>query len=134
MPAWEIGHVAGQGAADQELHREVVGPLGILLVVRLLRAQPPQGEYVAERPRYSLIPFPMRRQVRIDRIVEDKVPVIQRIGVAVKPYGTVLDEIGMHTDRTPCAYRWCAKRIIMSRKNDNLMSGLAGRALAHSCE
>ena len=43
----EVGDVVGQRAADEELHREVVDPLGVLAVVGLLGAQPALREDVA---------------------------------------------------------------------------------------
>ena len=36
----QVGDVVGERAADQELHREVIDPLGVLAVVGLLRLEP----------------------------------------------------------------------------------------------
>ncbi len=67
----QIRYVARERPADQELHRKVVGALGIQLVVRLLRAQPPQRKHVAKGTRDGLIPLAGRRQVGVDRVVKD---------------------------------------------------------------
>ena len=54
----QVRYVARQRAADQELHREVVGALGIDVVVGLLGAQPAQRQHIAERSRDGLVASP----------------------------------------------------------------------------
>src|SRR5205809_6609360 len=69
----EVRDVVGQGAADQELHREIVDSFGILTLVGFLREHPALGEDVAHRASQSLKPLPRACGRQIHNVIEEEV-------------------------------------------------------------
>ena len=53
----KVGDGVGQRPADQELHRQVIDLLGVLVVVGPLGQQPALGEQVADRAGHRLEPL-----------------------------------------------------------------------------
>ena len=72
----QVDDVVDQRAADQELHRQVVDPLGVLPVVRLLGQQPALGEQIAQRAGDRLEALALAGVLHGDDMVEDQVPVV----------------------------------------------------------
>ena len=81
----QIQDVVGQGAPDQELHGEVVDPLGILALVGLLGAQPPLREDIPERASGGLVALRGPSSRRIHDVVEQEVTLVKRVARAGEP-------------------------------------------------
>ena len=77
----QIGDVVGQRTADQEFHREVVDALRIFALVGLLRADPSLREDVSHGARERLVALPQPGGCRIGDVVEEQVPLVERLGV-----------------------------------------------------
>jgi hypothetical protein len=75
----QVVDVVGQRPADQELHRQVVDPLRVLPLVGLLGVEPAMGEQVAHRPGEGLEPLAIARRGQSHDVVEDQVPLIERV-------------------------------------------------------
>jgi hypothetical protein len=78
----EVHHVVRQRAADQELHRQVVDPLGVLPRVDVLRAHPPLGEDVANGAGKGLELLAGAGVRELGGVVEEEVSLVER---AVRP-------------------------------------------------
>ena len=80
--------VVGQRPADEELHREVVDPLGVLAVVGLLGLHPALREDVAHGAGDGLEPLAGAGRRRIDDVVEDEMAFIEgfRNLIGPQPY------------------------------------------------
>jgi len=72
-----VGDIVGERPAEQEFHREVIGPLGILLRIGILRLKPSLRNDVADRPGGRLVLVAQRGVPRIDDMVEDQVPLVE---------------------------------------------------------
>src|SRR6266481_55776 len=78
----EIRDVVRQRSADEELHREVIDAFGVLARVRLLGADPSLREDVPDGTRDGLIALARTSRVGIGDVVEEQVPLVERIGGA----------------------------------------------------
>ena len=77
----QVDDVIDQRAADQKLHRQVVNPLGILAVMRLLGQQPALGEEVSKHAGHRLEALALAGVLQRNSVVEHEVPIIVlRIG------------------------------------------------------
>ncbi len=72
----EVVDRVGQRPADEELHRQVVNLLGVLLVVGAVGQQPSLREQIAERPGQGLEPLARAGLVLGHDVVEDQAPVV----------------------------------------------------------
>ena len=72
----QVDDVVDQRAADQELHRQVVDPLGVFLVVGFLGQQPALGEQIAQRAGDRLEALALAGVLHGDDMIEDQVPVV----------------------------------------------------------
>jgi len=81
----QIEDIVGQGAPDQELHREIVNPLGISLLVRLLGPQPSLREDVPHGTGGGLVTLPRLHRRGIDDVVAQEVALVERIARAGEP-------------------------------------------------
>ncbi len=75
----QIRDVVGQRATHQEFHREVVSALRVCPLVGLLGADPSLRENVPDRARECLVPLARLTCRGINDVVEQQVPLIQRI-------------------------------------------------------
>jgi hypothetical protein len=92
----EVRDVVGQGAAQEELHREIVHALGIAALVGVLRAQPSLGEDVPHGAGEGLEAVPRAGGGQIDDVVEVQVPLVEcvvRPGKLNRPTPVVLAEL-----------------------------------------
>ncbi len=78
----EVHDVVRQRTSDEKLHRQVVDPLWVLSIVGVFRAHPPPREDVAHRAGNGLELFPRAGRLRLDGMVEDEMPLVER---AVRP-------------------------------------------------
>ena len=76
----QVRDVIGQRATDQKLHREVVDALGVRALVGLLRADPSLRENVPDGARERLVALTRTGGGRIGNVVEEQVPLIERMG------------------------------------------------------
>ncbi len=74
----QIRDVAGERAADEELHRQVVDALGIHACVGVLGGDPPPRQEVAHGARDRLELLARTGVRRIDHVVGDEVLLVQR--------------------------------------------------------
>src|SRR5262249_33283159 len=75
----EVRDVVGQGAADEELHREIVDALGVLALVGILRKYPALREDVPHRVGECLETFMGAGSGRLDDVVEKQVPLVEGV-------------------------------------------------------
>src|SRR5262249_39016808 len=76
----QIRDVVRQRAPDQKLHRKVVHAFGILSGVRRHRADPSMGEDGPDRAGEGLVALTRAADRRIDDVVEEQVPLVERTG------------------------------------------------------
>jgi hypothetical protein len=72
----KVGDVVAKRAANQKLHREIVGTLGILTFVRFLGVHPTLREYVADRMGKRFKPHPGVRSRQVDDVVKNQMALI----------------------------------------------------------
>ena len=80
----EVDDVVGERAAEQELHREVVDPLGVGRVLGLLGQQPALGQHVAQRARDGLEALALIGVLGAHHVVEDQMAVV--VVLAAQPH------------------------------------------------
>src|SRR5256885_16983038 len=117
----QVRDVVGERAADQKFHREVVDTLGVHALVGLLRADPSLREDVTHGARERLVALTRTGGGRIDNVVEEQVPLIERVSSTREfhPATSVLPEQRRRPVR--CCFcsrsrrRFCAHRRAVSR-------------------
>ena len=78
----QVGDVVRQRAAHQELERQVVDPLRIPCLVRLLRLDPALRQEVANRTRDGFELVAGRRGSERHHLIEGQVPFVQRVSAS----------------------------------------------------
>ena len=76
-------------SADEELHRQVIDPLGVLALVRLLRLQPALRQQVAQGEGDGLEALARGGGTRRHNVVEEEMTLVERAGVTGETHGLV---------------------------------------------
>ena len=82
----EIHDVVGERAADEELNRHIIDPLGIEARVCLIRAEPAIRNDVSHRASGGLVSFP-QVGVGFDNAVKLEMPFVERVRRPGKAWG-----------------------------------------------
>ena len=75
----QIGHVVGQRAPDQKLHRQIVDALRVLAVVGALGPHPALRQDIPDRAGGRLKLFARAGSARIDDVVEQQMPLVEGV-------------------------------------------------------
>ena len=124
----QVGDRVQQGAADQELHRQVINLLGVRTVVDRLREQPALGQQVAERAGHRLESLPLVRLLHRDDVVEDQVAIVV-VTIGEPEFCLVLLQtfLGRQAGHVLCPFR---ARIRLCQTARSGLSSTAAAALA----
>jgi hypothetical protein len=75
----QIGHIVGQRAPDQKFHGQIVDAFGVQAIIGAFGPNPALRQHVPDRSRGSLEAFADAGRERIDNVVEQQMPLVERI-------------------------------------------------------
>src|SRR5206468_1654251 len=75
----QIHDIIGKRAADEKLHGEVVDTFRVFLLIRVLRMDPSLGKDIPYGSSESFKALTWTGRLQTDDVVEDEVPLVERI-------------------------------------------------------